>query len=131
MLQRSDHNHPAFERFVSAWGRISGKLQPTLLACVAPPTVRTKARCMHVHRLCTWAERLRQLSPAGGAQAGAIFARRRACREELPTCTALIKRFHAEAQGLLACQKMLQTTGRSPAPQTQGEPLMAAMPSAA
>lgn len=70
MLKRSYQHHPAFERFVSACGRVAGKLQPTLLACVAPPTVRTKARFMHVHRLVTWAERLLQLSPPGGAKAG-------------------------------------------------------------
>jgi hypothetical protein len=131
MLKRSYQNHPAFERFVSACGRISGKLKQTLLACLAPPTVRTKARFMNVHRLFTWAERLLQLSPAGGAKAGSILARLRACIDELPTCKDLIKRFHADAQGLLACQKILKTTGLSPATQTQCEPLIAAMPSAA
>jgi hypothetical protein len=70
MLKRSDQQHPAFERFLSACGRVSGKLKHTLLACLAPPTVRTKARCMHVHRLCTWADRVRKLSPAGGAKMG-------------------------------------------------------------
>jgi hypothetical protein len=51
MLKRTYQYHPAFDRFVSACGRASGKLQHTLLACLAPPTVRTKARFMHVHRL--------------------------------------------------------------------------------
>jgi hypothetical protein len=50
MLKRPSQHHPAFERFVSACGRVSGKLKHTLLACVAPPTVRTKARFMNVHR---------------------------------------------------------------------------------
>src|SRR5258705_7934942 len=35
----------------SACGRVSSKLKQTLLACLAPPTVRTKARFMNVHRL--------------------------------------------------------------------------------
>jgi hypothetical protein len=79
MLKRSYQHHPAFERFVSACGRVSGKLKQTLLACLSPPTVRTKARFMHVHRLVTWAARLLQLSPPGGAKAGSTLARLRAC----------------------------------------------------
>ena len=72
LLKRSYQPHPAFERFLSAGGRVSGTLTHPLLACLAPPTVRTKARLMPVHRLFTWAERLLQLSPAGGAKAGSI-----------------------------------------------------------
>jgi hypothetical protein len=72
MLKRSSHSHPAFESFLSACGRASGKLKHTLLACVAPPTVRTKARFMHVHRLFTWADRVLQLSPPGGARRGSL-----------------------------------------------------------
>jgi hypothetical protein len=93
--------------------------------------VHTKARFMNVHRLCTWAERLLQLSPAGGAKAGSILARLRACLDELPTCKDLIKRFHADAQGLLACQKILKTQGLSADTQSQCEPLLEVMPSAA
>jgi len=33
MLKRTYQHHPAFERFVSACGRVSGKLKHTLLAC--------------------------------------------------------------------------------------------------
>jgi len=71
MLKRSYQHHPAFERFLSACGRVSGKLTHTILACLAPPNVRTTARFMHVHRLFTWADRVRKLSPAGGAKTGA------------------------------------------------------------
>jgi len=49
MLKRTYQDHPAFERFLSACGQVSGKLKHTLLACLAPPTVRTKARFMNVH----------------------------------------------------------------------------------
>ena len=70
MRKRSDQNPPAFETFVSACGRVSGHLTQTLLACLAPPQVRTKARFMHVHRLCTWADRVLHLSPRGGAKTG-------------------------------------------------------------
>jgi hypothetical protein len=70
MLKRAYQEHPAFETFVSACGRVSGKLKHTMLACLAPPNVRTKARFMNVHRLFPWADRLLKLSPAGGAKNG-------------------------------------------------------------
>src|SRR6266481_308315 len=104
MRKRTSQHHRAFERFLSACGRVSGKLKHTLLACLAPPTVRTKARFMHVHRLFTWAERVLKLSPAGGAKRGSTLAKLRACLDALPTCQAFIKRFRADASGLLACQ---------------------------
>lgn len=72
MLKRISQSHPAFETFLSACGRVSGKLKQTLLACLAPPRVRTKARFMNVHRLLTWADRVLQLSPPGGAKRGSI-----------------------------------------------------------
>jgi hypothetical protein len=72
MLKRTYQYHPAFDRFVSACGRASGKLKHTLLACLAPPPVRTKARFMNVHRLVTWADRVLQLSPPGGAKRGSM-----------------------------------------------------------
>ena len=68
--KRPSQHHPAFEAFLSVCGRVSGTLKHTILACVVPPNVRTKARFMNVHRLCTWADRVRKLSPAGGAKAG-------------------------------------------------------------
>ena len=72
MLKRTSQDHPAFERFLSACGQVSGKLKHTLLACLAPPTVRTKARFMHVHRLFPWAQRVLELSPPGGAKSGSM-----------------------------------------------------------
>ncbi len=131
MLKRYYQHHPAFERFLSACGRVSGKLKQTLLACLAPPTVRTKARFMNVHRLFSWAEQLLQLSPAGGAKTGSILARLRTCLEELPVCKDLIKRFRGDAQGLLECQKILKTKGLSHDTLAQCEPLIETMPSAA
>ena len=130
MLKRYYQHHPAFARFWSACGRVSGQLKQTLLACLAPPTVRTKARFMNVHRLFSWADRLLKLSPAGGAKAGSILARLRACLDELPACKGLIKRFRADAQGLLACQKILKTKGLSHDTLAQCQPLIAEMPSA-
>jgi hypothetical protein len=131
MLKRDYQHHPAFEPFVSACGRVSGQLKHTILACLAPPNVRTKARFMNVHRLFTWAERLLKLSPAGAAKRGSTLAKLRACLDALPTCKAFIKRFRADASGLLACQKILKTTGLSSNTLSQCEPLIEAMPSQA
>jgi hypothetical protein len=130
MLKHYYQHHPAFERFLSACGRVSGQLKQTLLACLAPPTVRTKARFMNVHRLFSWADRLLKLSPAGGAKAGSILARLRACMDELPGCKELIQRFRGDAQALLACQQILKTPGLSHDTLAQCQPLIGEMPSA-
>ena len=131
MLKRIYQDHPAFERFLSACGQVSSKLKQTLLACLAPPTVRTKARFMNVHRLFTWAERVLKLSPPGGAKSGSMLAKLRAALGELPECKALIQRFQGDAGGLLACQEILKNKGLSPATLAQCGPLIEAMPTAA
>jgi hypothetical protein len=131
MLKRTYQDHPTFERFVSACGRVSGKLKHTLLACLAPPTVRTKARFMHVHRLVTWADRVLRLSPPGGAQRGSMVANLRDALGDLPDCRTLIKRFRGDAGALLACQEILKTHGLGGATVAQCEPLIDAMPSTA
>jgi hypothetical protein len=131
MLKRIYQDHPAFERFLSACGQVSSKLKQTLLACLAPPTVRPKARFMHVHRLLTWAERVLGLSPPGGARSGSMVAKLRAALGELPACKALIQRFQGDARALLACQEMRKNKGLSPATLAQCDPLIEAMPTAA
>lgn len=131
MLKRSYQHHPAFETFVSACGRVSGHLKHTMLACLVPPTVRTKARFMNVHRLFTWADRVLHLSPRGGAKTGSTLAKLRACLDQLPACKALITRFRSDASGLLACQQIVKVKGLSHATLAQCEPLMTTMPSAA
>jgi hypothetical protein len=131
MLKRVYQDHPTFETFLSACGRVSGTLQHTILACLAPPKVRTKARFMHVHRLFTWADRVLKLSPPGGAKTGSTLAKLRACLDQLPACKALIKRFRADALGLLECQKILKMKGLSHNTRAQCEPLIDTMPSAA
>ena len=119
--------HPSFETFVSACGRVSGKLKHTLLACLAPPTVRTKARFMNVHRLFTWAERLLSSRPPAG-QDGLDLSQ----VARLPGSIARVQRPHqalsADALGLLACQKILKTNGALPRHPAQCEPLIDAMP---
>lgn len=131
MLKRTYQHHPAFERFLSACGQASGKLKQTLLACLAPPTVRTKARFMNVHRLFTWAARVLELSPPGGAKSGSMLAKLRVALGDLPECKALIKRFQGDAGALLACQEILKIKGLSPATLAQCQGLIEAMPTAA
>jgi hypothetical protein len=70
MLTRTYQAPPAVATFLTACGQVSGTLTHTILACLAPPQVRTKARFLHVHRLCTWADQVRTLAPAGGATQG-------------------------------------------------------------
>ena len=131
MLKRRYHDHPKFATFVSACGRVSGKLKHTLLACRAPPSVHTNARCMNVHRLVTWADRLLTLSPTGGAKAGSTLATLRTCLDALPSCQALIERFRDEAIPLLACQKLRKTQGLSHDTLAQCAPLIDTIPSQA
>src|SRR2546428_2006999 len=131
LLKRRYHAHPKFATFVSACGRVSGKLKHTLLACLAPPSVHTTARCMNVHRLVTWADRLLHLSPAGGAKAGSAVAKLRACLDAFPSCKALIERFRDAAIPLLACQKLRKTQGLSHDTVAQGAPLIDTIPSQA
>ena len=131
MLKRFYQAHPSFATFVSACGRVSGTLKHTILACLAPPNVRSKARFMNVHRLFTWADRLLKLSPAGGAKSGSTLAKLRACLDQLPACKALIKRFRGDAAGLLACQKIIKTQGLSHDTLAQCQPRIDAMPSSA
>lgn len=131
MLRRLYQDHPDFETFLSACGRVSGHLKQSLLACLAPPTVRTKARFMNVHRLFTWAGRLLKLSPAGGAKAGSMLAKLRASLDQLPACKALIKRFRQDARGLLECQKILKHEGLSHTTRAKCEPVIETLASAA
>jgi hypothetical protein len=131
MLKRLYQDHPAFTTFLAACGRVSGQLKHTILACLAPPKVHTKARFMNVHRLFTWADRLLKLSPPGGAKAGSTLAKLRACLDQLPDCKALIKRFRADAHGLLACQKILKIEGLSHDTRARCEPLIDTMASSA
>jgi hypothetical protein len=131
MLTRSYQDHPDFQTFVSACGRVSGTLKHTMLACLVPPKVHTKARFMHVHRLFPWADRVLKLSPPGGAKQGSVLTKLRACLEPLPACTALIQRFRGDAAGLLGCQKMLKTKGLCHDTRQQCEALIDVIPSAA
>src|SRR5262249_28109112 len=131
MRKRPDQAPPAFETFGAAGGRVSGQRKPPRLACLAPPKVRTTARFLHVHRLFPGAHRGRKLWPPGGAKSGSTFAKLRTGLDQWPACKALMKRFRADAAGLLACQKVLKRKGLSHDPRAPGESLIDTMPSCA
>ena len=120
-------DQPNFEAFLSACGRVSGKLKQTALACLAPPKVQTKARFMNVHRLIRWADRLLGLSPTGGARKDSILAKLRASLDQLPSCRAFIKRFRDDAVPLLECQRIVKTKGLSRSTIAQCEPYIQAI----
>jgi hypothetical protein len=123
-------DHPIFEAFLSACGRVAGKLKQTILACLAPPKVHTKARFMNVHRLITWADQLLKLSPPGGAAKGSTLSKLRTCLDRLPACRAFIKRFLRDAVPLLECQKILKTKGLNHSTLAQCEPFIQSIRSA-
>jgi len=122
-------DHPMFETFLSACGRVSGRLKQTILACLVPPKVHTKARFMNFHRLITWADQFLKLSPPGGAKASSTLSKLRTCLDKLPLCRSFIKRFRADAVALLECQKILKTKGLSHATLAQCEPIIQTIPS--
>ncbi len=109
---------------------MSQKLKQTLLACLAPPTVSTKARFMNLHRLIVWAERLLKHSPRGRAASGSLLAKRRASLDQLPCCKAFISRFRRDATPLLECQKLLKLKGLSHDTRQAGEALIDVIPPA-
>ena len=117
-------DQPMLETFLSACGRVSGKLKQTVLACLTPPKVQTKARFMNVHRLIRWADQLLRLSPAGGAPRGSTLSKLRACLDGLPSCRAFIKRFRDDAVPLLECQRILKAQGLSLSTIAQCEPFI-------
>jgi hypothetical protein len=123
-------DQPIFETFLSASGRVSAKLKQTVLACLAPPKVQTKARFMNVHRLIRWADQLLRLSPAGGARKGSTLSKLRACLDQLPSCRAFIKRFRDDAAPLIECQRIFKTRGLSHSTIAQCEPFIQAIGSA-
>ena len=129
MLKRRDEQHPQFSPFLSACGRVSSRLKHTVLACLTPPQVHTKSRCMNVHRLVRWADRVLCFLPAGRAKAGSVLAKLRPCLDDLPACRTLLRPFRDDAVALLACQKLLKTPGLSHDTLTQCEPLLDTMAS--
>jgi hypothetical protein len=129
MLKRRYEKHPQFATLLSACGRVSSRLQHTVLACLTPPKVHTTSRFMNVHRLVRWADRVLGFLPAGRAKAGSVLAKLRTCLDDLPACRLLIRQFRDDAVALLACQKMLKARGLTHDTLIECEPLLDTMAS--
>ena len=129
ILKRHYQDQPTMTTFLSACGRVSKKFKQTILACLVPPKVQTKARFMNVHRLFTWADRLLNLSPGGHAPLGSTLAKLHSSLDQLPECKMLIQRFRNDASVLLECQKILKNRGLSHKTYAQCKPLVDSIPS--
>ncbi|QTA91770.1 Uncharacterized protein dnm_078440 [Desulfonema magnum] len=75
LFKHEYQKHPMFDKFISACGKISRNLRQTVLACLAPPKVSTKARFMNLQRLTIWADKLLKLSPRGRAAKDSVLSR--------------------------------------------------------
>ncbi len=111
ILKHEYSNHPMFKLFLSSCGKASKNLKQTVLACLAPPKVSTKARFMNLHRLVKWADQLLCHSPKGAAAKGSKLEKLRLCIDGLPGCRPFINKFLRDAECLLECQKTLKING--------------------
>jgi len=111
LLKHVFERDPHYQAFVQACGRVSRRLKQTVLACLAPPKVSTKARFMNLHRLVRWADRLLKQSPPGRAATGSLLQKLRDSLDQLPQGKRFIREFLANAKPLLECQKILKTKG--------------------
>ncbi|MDM8538318.1 hypothetical protein QUF70_16305 [Desulfobacterales bacterium HSG17] len=105
LFKHEYEKHPMYDKFISTCGKISSNLKQTVLACLAPPKVTTKARFMNLQRLIIWADKLLKLSPRGRAAKNSVLSKLRAGMDEIPTCRGLIKRFLRDARIMSKCQK--------------------------
>lgn len=113
LLKHEYEEHPMFQTFISACGKISTKFKQSVLGCLVPPKVSTKARFMNLHRLVRWAEQLLKHSPKGSVPKDSLISKLRESLDKLPECKAFIHRFLRDADTLLKCQKLLKTKGLS------------------
>lgn len=111
LLKHEYNKHPSFDVFISACGKVSKMLKQTLLACLAPPKVSTKARFMNVYRLVKWASLLLKHSPKGRATKGSLLQKLRNSFDRLPQCKSFIKDFLLDAEPLIKCQEILKNQG--------------------
>ena len=129
ILKRHYQDQPAMKTFLSACGKVSSKFKQTILACLAPPKVQTKARFMNIHRLFTWADRLLKISTSERALIRSTLFRLQYSLDKIPECKILIKRFRDDASALLECQKILKNNGLSNKTYQQCEPIIESIPS--
>ena len=113
LLKHEYQEHPMFDVFIRTCGKVSKMFKQSLLACLAPPKVSTKARFMNLHRLVKWAARLLKHSPRGRAAKGSTLQKLRDRLDQLPQCRRFINDFLLDAEPLLECQEILKTKGLS------------------
>lgn len=113
ILKFTYKNHRYYKTFLSACGEASKNLKQTIIACLTPPKVSTKARFMNLHKLVKWADNVLRLSPKGRARKDSLLSKLRVSIENLPQCKAFIKNFHRDATALLRCQDILKNKGLS------------------
>jgi hypothetical protein len=113
LLKHEYSEDPLYQTFMSACGQVSKNLKQTLLACLAPPKVSTKARFMNLHRLVRWAHQLLQHSRPGAAAVSSVLAKLRTKLDDLPACKRFIAQFLRDASAMLQCQKVLKNKGLS------------------
>jgi len=128
ILRHKYEKCPRFKLFLSVCGEASKMLKQTLLACLAPPKVSTKARFMNVHKLVSWAQKILNHSTAGRAPVGSVLAKLRLAIGKLPWCKNIIKSFLADAMPLLECQKIIKTAGLSTKTQQECLKILEAQP---
>jgi hypothetical protein len=113
LLKRPYHDHPLLATFLSACGCVSGRLKQTLLACLTPPNVPTKARFMNLHRLVSWTQRLLKLSPPRRAAQDSTLAQLRACLDRLPAGKSFITALSCGCDTLVGVPKASKPRSRS------------------
>ena len=113
LLKHEYQKHPQFEIFIQTCGKVSKMFKQTILACLAPPKVSTKARFMNIHRLVKWASQLLEHSSAGRARKNSMLEKLRQGFDQLPHCKVFINDFLQDVAPLIDCQKILKTKGLS------------------
>jgi len=129
LLKHEYQAHPRFDVFIRSCGKVSTRLKQSLLACLAPPKVSTKARFMNLHRLVKWAARVLQLSPRGRAAKGSLLQKLRDRLDQLPQCRRFINDFLLDAEPILECQAILKTQGLNQDSVEQCRPIIERIPS--
>jgi hypothetical protein len=129
LLKHEYGQSPALDRFIRSCGKVSTLLKQTILACLAPPKVSTKARFMNLHRLVGWASSLLALSPRGRAANGSMLQRLRDRFDQLPECKGFIHDFLKDAEPLIHCQEILKNDGLSIASVERCLPIIETIPS--
>lgn len=128
LLKHDYQNHPLLETFLRCCGKASKRLKQSLLACLVPPKVSTKARFMNLHRLVHWAEQVLKHAPTGRVAAGSLLGKLRTSLNQLPACKAFIEHFQRDAKALLQCQHVLKTKGLSQATYRECQAWIAPIP---